>query len=221
MMRKWRKMLIPLWVAAGCYETGTAFAQEPEGPPVPAVRLELPEPSQGQFVAVGVHGVGSMAFETLGQDREPSFGQGVSIRFGQSVTEWLDLSLQFALASTGGQAEDDLTFGRFSVHSQWYLTQKWFVQAAIGAGSVSGNDPRDTQFQRGGYGAAYALGVGRNFFLSQPDSSGGWVVAPVATLDFYPNGDYTATGLWFGLEVSWWSGLSKDKLELPLERAYE
>jgi hypothetical protein len=47
------------------------------------------------------------------------------------------------------------------------------------------------------------------------------VLSPLLTIEGGPDPDFTTTALWLGLEVSWWSGLSRDKLNLPLGEAYE
>lgn len=212
---------------------GRAIAESQEGTPstdegteeanedAPETVLEDPEPSQGHFIALGVHGVGAMAFDDHRGTRTPTFGPGFSLRFGQSVTDWLDLSLAFALATTSGDVDDSMTFGRFGVQSQWYLSDRVFVQAGFGATNGQGTDPEDHDLLRGRYGDVYLTGVGYNLYLSDNDSSGGWVLTPVLTAEVGPDRTFTTTALWLGLEVSWWTGLTRDKLHLPLSKAYD
>lgn len=185
-----------------------------------AATLVEPKPSQGHFIALGLHGLGAMAFDKERGTRPPTFGTGFSLRFGEAVTDWLDLSLFFALGSTRGQAADKLSLGRFGVLSQWYLTQRLFLQAGFGATNGQGADPDDLKLNRGRYGDVYLTGIGYNLFLSDEHQSGGWVLTPVATVEVGPDSRFTTTALWLGLEVSWWSGLSKDKLRLPTSDAY-
>jgi hypothetical protein len=47
------------------------------------------------------------------------------------------------------------------------------------------------------------------------------VLSPVLTIEVGPDPGFTTTAMWLGLEISWWSGLSRDKLELPVGEAYE
>jgi hypothetical protein len=184
------------------------------------VQLEDPEPSQGHFIALGVHGVGALAYDESRGTRQPTFGTGFSLRLGEAVTDWLSLSLAFALGSTGGEPQDSLTFGRFGITSQWYFTERWFLQAGFAAANVQGPDPEDHELSRGRYGDVYLTGIGRDLFLSDSEQSGGWVVTPLLTAEVGPNSKFTTTSLWLGVELSWWNGLTQDKLNLPATKAY-
>jgi hypothetical protein len=187
----------------------------------PEASLVAPEPSQGYFVALGLHGTAALAFDQNRSTRSPTLGEGLSLRLGEGLTDWLDLSLAFALAQTHGAAEDRLTFGRFGIHSQWYVWGEWFVQAGFGVTSGRGPDPEDLERQRGRYGDVYWAGLGKNLYLSDGHESGGWVLTPALALEVGPDEAFTTTGLWLGIEISFWSGLSRDKLELPVSEAYE
>jgi hypothetical protein len=188
--------------------------------PPPRVVLEEPEPSQGHFIAFGYHGVGAMAFDESRGTREPTFGHGFSLRLGESVTDWLSLSLAFALVSTGGEPRDSLFLGRFGITSQWYFTERWFFQAGFGASYAQGPDPEDYDVSRGRYGDVYLTGIGRNYYLSDSDQSGGWVLTPMLTAEVGPDSKFTSTALSLGIELSWWTGLARDKLDLPASKAY-
>jgi hypothetical protein len=191
-----------------------AEASAPEAPAASA-ELEAPEPSQGHFIGVGFHGIGAMAFDENRGTRKPTFGQAVSLRLGESVTDWLSLSLAFALGSTYGKARDSLTLGRFGIDSQWYL-----IHAGFGAIDARGPDPEDHDLTRGRYGDFYLAGVGYDVYLSDAAQSGGWVFTPMLSADVGPDSKFTTTTLSFGVEVSWWTGLSRDKLRLPTPKAY-
>jgi hypothetical protein len=200
----------------------TAHAQSTPQPEVPpsSVALEDPEPSQGHFIALGFHGISAMAFDRNRGTRHPTFGQGFSLRLGESLTDWLSLSLAFALGSTRGEAQDTLTLGRFGITSQWYFTERWSAQAGFGAINAQGPDPEDHTVSRGRYGDVYLTGVGYDFYLSDSNQSGGWVLTPLLTAEVGPDSKFTTTALWLGIELSWWTGLARDKLNLPLSKAY-
>jgi hypothetical protein len=189
-------------------------------PSPPPVQLSDPRPNQGHFVAVGLYGIGAMAFDDKRGTRAPTFGQGVSLRLGESVTDWLNLSLAFGLGSTGGAKRDSLTLVRFGITSQWYFTQHWSVQAGFGATNAQGADPEDYGRTRGRYGDVYLTGLGYDFYLSNNQQSGGWVLTPLVTADVGPDSKLTTTSLWLGVELSWWNGLARDKLNLPGSKAY-
>jgi hypothetical protein len=195
-------------------------ASAPEQPPAESVQLEEPDPSQGHFLALGLHGISAMAFDEKRGTRKPTFGQAISLRLGESVTDWLSLSLAFAVGSTYGERRDSLTLLRFGVTSQWYFSERWFIQAGLGATNAEGPDPEDHDQTRGRYGDFYLTGLGYDFYLSDSTQSGGWVLTPMLTADVGPDSKFTTTSLWLGIELSWWSGLSRDKLKLPTPKAY-
>jgi hypothetical protein len=148
-------------------------------------------------------------------------GQGFSLRLGEAVTDWLDLSLSIAYGSTHGPEENKLSLGRLGIQSQWYVSRQWFVPVGFGVTNVQGPDPEDHKLNRGRYGDVYWAGIGTNMFISDSKQSGGWVLTPVAMLEVGPDRNFTTTALWVGLEFSWWGGLTKDKLQLPVSEAYQ
>lgn len=169
---------------------------------------------------MGFHGLGTMAFDKNRGTRSPTFGTGYSLRLGEALTDWLDLSLAFAFGSTSGDVDDTLSLGRFGLTTQWYLTERLFVQAGFGATNGQGKDPEDHKLSRGRYGDVYLTGIGTNLYISDNDQSGGWVFTPVLTAEVGPNANFTTAALWLGVELSWWTGLDRDKLNLPFEKAY-
>jgi hypothetical protein len=95
-----------------------------------------------------------------------------------------------------------------------------FVQAGFGAANIQGPDPEDHKLLRGRYSDVYLTGLGYNFFISDKDQSGGWVFTPLLTVEAGPDSKFATTSLWLGVELSWWSGLTRDKLNLPNAKAY-
>jgi hypothetical protein len=191
-------------------------------PAVEAPRVELaePRPNQGHFIALGLHGISAMAFDENRGTRDPTFGQGFSLRLGESVTDWLNLSLAFAYGSTYGKERNALALGRLGITSQWYLNQRLFVQAGFGATNAQGADPEDHGRNRGRYGDVYLAGLGYDFYLADRQQSGGWTFTPIVTAEVGPDSKFTTTSLWIGVELACWSGLSRDKLDLPTPKAY-
>jgi hypothetical protein len=200
-------VLVTLLAAASARAQTAQASPSPTGePPAPdaapeTVELEEPEPTQGHFIALGFHGIGAMAFDADRGTRDPTLGQAVSLRLGESVTDWLTLSLAFAIGSTSGEPRDSLTLGRFGITSQWYFTDRWFIQAGFGALYAQGPDPEDHD-------------------ISDGTQSGGWVLTPMLSADVGPDSDFTTTSLSIGIELSYWTGLARDKLKLPTPKAY-
>src|SRR5688572_20537146 len=108
------------FLALPAYAQGAPPRSSPADPALAAPRLQLeePKPNQGHFLALGFHGITAMAFDESRGTREPTFGQGVSLRLGESVTNWLSLSLAVALGSTYGERRDSLSLVRFGITSQ-------------------------------------------------------------------------------------------------------
>jgi hypothetical protein len=178
------------WGATAAAQQNTALpAASAEGAAAPQLQLELPKPNQGHYLALGVHTLGAMAFDDARGTRQPTFGTGFSLRLGEAVTDWLDLGLTFALGSTQGKEEDALTLGRFTMHSQWYVSRRWFVQAGFGVTNGQGADPDDLELNRGRFGDVYTTGLGTNLYLSDAARSGGWVLSPVLTFEVGPDPD--------------------------------
>jgi hypothetical protein len=81
-------------------------------------------------------------------------------------------------------------------------------------------DPEDHDASRGRFGDVYLTGLGYNLYLTDNNQSGGWVVTPVLTAEVGPDRMFTSTAQWLGVELSWWSGLTRDKLNVSADKAY-
>jgi hypothetical protein len=187
---------------------------------IEVVKLELPRPSQGYYIGLGAYGLGAMAFDKNRGTRDPTAGMAFSLRFGESLTPWLDLGLSIGTGWTFGDKADSLSLFRFVVDSQWHLNERWFIRAGFGAANGQGADPERLSDVRGTFGDTYLAGVGTNLYLSDEKKSGGWVLSPVVSVEVAPDNAFTTTSVWLGLEISWWSGLTRDRLDLPPDEAY-
>jgi len=180
--------------------------------------LEKPVPNQGRYFALGFHFASAMMDDASRGTRGPGPGYGYSMRLGESVTESFDLGLTFDWGTTQGDAE--LSFGRVTVHTQYQLGNQWYALGGFGFAGVSGPDKDDRAYGRGSFGDVYILGLGRNIFLTDANKSGGTVPSPVMSVEYLPHRDFQTGVFWFGLEMSWWSGLPRDQLDLPTHEAY-
>lgn len=181
--------------------------------------LEKPSPRQGHYIAVGLHGTAATANDPDRGRRGPAFGTGFSLRLGERITERLDLGLAVAYASVGG--DNPWTFGRLTVHGQGYVTEKTFVHAGFGFGAAGGTDPEDPDFSRGRFGDVYTVGAGHNFYLTDKERSGGWIVSPVITAEYGRDDKFPNAGLWVGIEISRWWGIPRNQLDLDFDEAYK
>lgn len=188
--------------------------------------LERPEPSQGHYVALGIEAVRMQAFDETRGLRKPTYGSAFQL-LGQSVTSWADLGIAFWGGATSGDKVDRLGFGGVRVQGQVYPTQRWFLRGGFGPFGASGTDPDDPDYARGTYGVSYEIGAGLNIFLSDENQSGGWVLTPTLMNHIGHNPGiqdeaqkFTTYMMALGLELSWWSGLPHDQLDLSIEKAY-
>ncbi len=207
-----------LFIAALLLAAGSAHADE---------LLRLPAARQGYFLGGGLRtGVTAADNENVG-----GFGSlthvGGLFRFGQMTYDWLG----FGLAIGGGtEGNDDWTvgYGGLLLEAQWVpfdIDLALRVSAGVGGGGVSrvrvederANDP---SFM---FGSMYALGLSWDWFPfhdRQKPNSGGFAVTFFAEGRYFPGGDVTLGGGFVGIETTWWSGLPKKKLLLPVEEAY-
>jgi hypothetical protein len=182
--------------------------------------LEKPEPSQGHYLGLGLTTVAATAFDEDRGLRRPTYGNGLGLRLGQSVTSWLDLGIAISGASTRGDEGDAMDYGSLRVQSQVYPLQQWFVRGGFGPHFAVGTDPEDPEYDRGTYGAVFEFGTGVNIFLSDANESGGWVLTPVLTHEIGSDAEFMTYAIALGVEISWWSGLDRDKLDLSIDEAY-
>jgi hypothetical protein len=74
---------------------------------------------------------------------------------------------------------------------------------------------------RGSAGGGYFLGLGYDWFPQRARLTGGLALSPVFQIRIIPGDPVSAfTGI-LGVEVGWWTGLSRNQLELPESEAYK
>ncbi len=199
-------------------EDGQRTEQAPSAPPAASV-LSKPSPHQGHFIALGLHAVGAFANDRDRGRRGPNLGEGYSLRVGERITDWLDLGLSIGVANIGGK--NPWTLGHFGIHAQYYPVEHWFVHGGFGFGAGGGDDPEDPAFSRGRFGDSYHAGVGHNIYLGDKERSGGWILTPVMTGEYGRDNQFPTTSLSFGLEISYWTGIPRNQLELDFDKAYK
>jgi hypothetical protein len=74
---------------------------------------------------------------------------------------------------------------------------------------------------RGAFGAEYTLAVSYDLFPYKKQLSGGLGLAPVIQLRFLPGDNATSLAMLAGLNVSWWTGLPRNQLDLPPGEGFE
>jgi hypothetical protein len=188
--------------------TGVARAQD----------LEAPRPRQGYYAAGGLH-----ASLQHNRDDDGSLGtfrgSALSLRLGQLLTPRFGLGFQLDLGG-GSHGDDTASTIGLGLGGQVVLAPNLALHAVVGLGVVSITEKVGAEEElRGSYGSAYTVGLTYDWF-PRPCSSGGWAITPALQLRALP-GDpidsYTAT---IGVEITWWTGLPRNQLDLPPDRAF-
>ena len=222
-MQRLTRIIVPLLVlgmpvASSFAEPSEQLPDQSEAKPS-ETSLEKPSPRQGNYIALGFHGTGATVSDSDRGRRGPAVGTGFSLRLGERITKRLDIGLALAYARVGG--DHPWSFGRLTVHAQGYVTEKTYVHAGFGFGAAGGIDPEDPDFSRGRFGDVYTVGAGHNFYLTNSEKSGGWIVSPVVTAEYGRDDKFPNAGLWIGVEISRWGGIPRNQLELDFDEAYK
>ena len=198
-------------------------------PEAAAQELTKPAPRQGYYIGGGIRSsMGGAGGEVVG-----SFGYmnglGMAFRFGEMATEHIGLGLVFAGGGAsnkswqvgGGHLSMELTYKPLD-------TEDLGLRAGIGFGVLSAvrvneEDVREDD-PEGGIGANFSLGASYDlfpFYEKGSYDSGGFAFTGFAQFDVLPAAPLWSVTFVIGLEVTYWFGLAKNKLDLPADKAFE
>lgn len=202
--------------------SGVASAQE-------AVTLQVPAPRQGYYIGGGLRnssgGGGADNVGALGL----MFGFGGTFRFGQMTNDWLGLGLVLGFGGASNKTWA-LGGGNLSLEAQVKPLADYdlALRGSIGLGAFGLTRAKPEEEREddptGGLGAQYTLGASYDlfpFYEKGKYNSGGFAFTGFAELSFLPTSEIWALNFVVGLEVTYWFGLSKNKLELPPEEAFK
>ena len=131
--------------------------------------------------------------------------------------------MAIAVNVAGGKKGNKLSslFG-IGVEGQWEVAQNLAVRGDVGFGIVSIMDTVDKKAKtKGTYSAAYGLGLSYDWFPSGSRPSGGWAITPLVQGRLVPGDSFTSVVGLIGVELSYWTGLPPNQLELPEAEAYQ
>ena len=186
--------------------------------PARAQALEPPRGRQGYYLALGPHFALNQHWEN-GRDWRPWAGYDVSLRVGQMVTRRFGLGLQLHYGGSSGQGQRATLYG-LTVEGQWELARHLAVRGGVGLDAVSIATVGATDDSvRGAAGAGYLLGVSYDWFFTRRQT-GGWAVTPVAQVRLVPGKTDGLVGT-VGVEISYWTGLPRNQLDLPPSEAFK
>jgi hypothetical protein len=191
---------------------GTAHAQQ-------AVVLEQPRQRQGYYLSLGFAGVTNYNNED-GGSKGVWNGSAWTIRLGQMVTRRFGLGLQIdtGLAKRGTESAQIFAL---AVEAQVELWRTLALHGGVGLGVVGITDTavEDAEL-RGAAGAGFSLGLSYDFFPLSPKLTGGFALTPLVQARFIPGDDVTALVGMVGVQVTYWTGLPRNQLELPPSEAF-
>lgn len=181
---------------------------------------EPPRRRQGYYLSAGYGAGASQAWleeDPLGVWQTGHF----SLRAGQLLTRRLGLGI--VIDGSGG-AKDPVTRSVFGigVEGQAEIGANFAVRASIGFGALQvleEDKVRDRTILSGTYGTQYGLGFSYDWFPFAK-RSGGFAVTPALEVRAIPGIEDGNFGAFFGIELSYWTGLPRNQLELPESEAY-
>ena len=116
-------------------------------------------------------------------------------------------------------------YGGLMLDAQLVLPALPALSAHIGAGaggiSITDTEAVDQDALKGTGGAYYAVGLAYDLFPFYDKGSGGFSVVPHLQAHYMPGNIVNAWFFVAGLELTWWTGLDRDKLDLPYEEQYQ
>ncbi len=189
--------------------------------PAQGQELQLPGPHQGYYFSLGAHGLINTNQNEESGTLGPWPGITGSLRLGQALAPWLDLGLDIGMGSSFDKEYYTL-LGHLGLSAQLRPWEPLFFRLGIGFGATDFSRRQDgldkVTGQAGGW---YALAVGYEIFHRQRGCSGGLSLTPIVGIDVGPGDPTSSFNAWAGIELTWWTGLPKNQLELPVEQAYE
>jgi hypothetical protein len=189
--------------------------------------LEPPGLHQGYYASLGIYGLSTINWEEGDQLNGAWFGTGNALRIGQMVTRKLGLGLAIDWGGTAGEAggrKQTSSIGALSMEGQWMPIDRFSLLAGTGVGFAQFKYnkvlPDEPETLRGGAGAMFLLGASYDFFPYRKPLSGGLALSPTVRLRYLPSTTADMLGVFFGLDITWWTGLPKNQLDLPPDRAF-
>jgi len=190
--------------------------------PAHAQTQELPRQRSGYYLALGLMGGTSKVWRSGEPLDELGGGSAFGFRFGQMLTRHLGLGLRFDAG--GGRASDEqVNLVTLALEGQWEFAKNLSLRAGIGPAVVEIVNTVDTfEAQKGTFGAGYSLGLSWDLFpFGSASNSGGFAFTPLMSARFVPGREASALTFLVGVEFTWWTGLSRDQLILPEDKAYK
>ena len=185
-----------------------------------AQELEAPRRRQGYYLSFGFYGAATQAFEK-GNALGPWPGYGLAWRAGQLVTQRFSLGIAIESAATKGGGQN-ATASALAVEAGYALVGNFALRGGAGVGFLQLKNPNDPteSATRGAAGSWFALGASYDQFIGQKRLTGGLAVTPVVEARYLPGGDTKGVVMFVGFDLSYWTGLPLNQLNLPPSEAW-
>lgn len=178
--------------------------------------LEEPRARQGYWIRVGLNQAGANVIEK-GKDKGIYNGFGFSLRLGELVTERLGLGL-FVENNGIIKKKDKGAAGGLGIEGTYCPWRTLTTHLGAGFGYVMlTDDATEEKSLRGGAGSYLMLGISYDFFPWRRRLTGGWAFSPALDFRAMPDGNIHTYTVFLSLNVTWWSGLDRNMLNLPDE----
>lgn len=186
-----------------------------------ADELQAPKLKQGYYFSLIP--MGEMVFVDSKNNYGPWPSAGGQLRMGEALNRWFDLGVAGGASVAIG---DDyrLIHGQFGAEGTVKPTQylSFGIQAGLGFADFS-RQKRGMEEVIGRFGATYGFTVGYDFFGRTKRTSyksGGLAISAYAGVHVGPSEETSIYTIFAGIAVSWWTGLPKHKLDLPVNQAF-
>ena len=211
------RLIVAVAIAAGIT---WAPARQARADTPQAIVLELPRHRQGYYLAIGNYGLVTQTWED-GESLGAWVGSGLSIRMGQMMTKRFGLGLQIDFGGSADGPQKASVFG-LSLAAQWELLRNFAAHGGVGLGVLQLTDDRDPDAAlRGAVGSGYFVGLSYDWFPFKRRLTGGFAVTPMVQARLIPGDEVRGMVFLFGVDLTWWTGLPNNQLDLPPAEAFK
>ena len=191
--------------------------------------LRKPAARQGYYIGGGYRSI------LLYSDSEdigglgPLLGGGLALRMGQMSNDWIGFGLSFMF---GGGANDDWSSGygglSLEVNLEPPIDEDLTIRLGTGVAGLSlarvDKSQKRSDDPEGTFGAMFTVGASYDlfpFYEREAYESGGFAFTGFVEFQVIPGDGLLTVSALVGLEVTYFFGLSRNKLDLPPEAAFK
>lgn len=182
--------------------------------------LERPAPDQGYYFIAGLHGA---LVHVVDDGRAISSlpGYSLTFRIGQSITSYFDLGFRLDVATIAASDRDGFMTD-FGLDATLRPSGRWLFRLGGGMGGGKLSAAPDSDDKASNFGAVLAFEAGYQLFpfYSRGESGGVGFTPLLRMTSVQPGTDDAHYWLMLGIDVTWWTGLPKNQLDLTLEEAF-